>query len=66
MLQPLLMAMSGAIGKGIACHERISLLSPSSNLGGVCRALPVWLGLGALHLGLGLALKLYFFQYWSS
>ena len=31
-----------------------------------CRALPVWLGLGALHLGLGLALKLYFFQYWSS
>lgn len=32
----------------------------------LCRALPVWLGLGALHLGLGLALKLYFFQYWSS
>ncbi|CAK0784356.1 hypothetical protein CVIRNUC_007560 [Coccomyxa viridis] len=30
------------------------------------KALPVWLGLGALHLGLGLALKLYFFQYWRS
>ncbi|KAK9908355.1 hypothetical protein WJX75_006546 [Coccomyxa subellipsoidea] len=30
------------------------------------KAFPVWLGLGALHVGLGLALKLYFFQYWSS
>lgn len=29
----------------------------------VCRALPVWLALGGLHLGLGLALKLYFFRY---
>jgi hypothetical protein len=35
-------------------------------VGAACRALPVWLGVGSLHLGLGLALKLYFFQYWSS
>ncbi|KAK9794060.1 hypothetical protein WJX73_002215 [Symbiochloris irregularis] len=27
------------------------------------KALPVWLAVGALHLGLGLALKLYFFRY---
>ena len=32
----------------------------------VCRALPVWLGLGALHVGLGLALKLYFFRFVTS
>ncbi len=30
------------------------------------RALPVWLGIGALHIGLGLALKLYFFHYLTS
>ncbi|KAK9811891.1 hypothetical protein WJX72_011905 [[Myrmecia] bisecta] len=28
------------------------------------KALPVWLLQGVLHLGLGLVLKLYFFQYW--
>lgn len=31
-----------------------------------CRAFPVWAAMGVLHLGLGLALKLYVFQYWSS
>ena len=29
-----------------------------------CRALPVYLTMGGLHLGLGLVLKLYFFHYW--
>ena len=50
----------------LGAFECIALVFPRSNLSGVRRALPVWLGLGALHLGLGLALKLYFFQYWSS
>lgn len=31
-----------------------------------CRALPVWLAMAALHAGLGLALKLYFFHYSST
>jgi len=29
------------------------------------RAFPVWAAMGVLHLGLGLALKLYVFQYWK-
>ena len=30
------------------------------------RAFPVWAVMGVLHLGLGLALKLYVFQYWNA
>ena len=40
---------------------------PAADLGMCCaRAFPVWAAMGALHLGLGLALKLYVFQYWNA
>ena len=48
------------------CNRSAALWRETYDVCAACRALPVWLGLGALHLGLGLALKLYFFQYWSS
>lgn len=38
-----------------------------ADLGVRCaRAFPVWAVMGVLHLGLGLALKLYVFQYWNA
>lgn len=38
-------------------------LQPSRCCVSFCRALPVWLSIAGLHVGLGLALKLYFFRY---
>ena len=40
-----------------------SLLTSERDLRVLRRALPVWLGLGALHVGLGLAMKLFFFRF---
>ena len=50
---------------GVTCSENPRCML--ADQGARCaRAFPVWAVMGVLHLGLGLALKLYVFQYWNA